>query len=107
MTKEIKWSERPIYHELKYKKGFYDKVIWPCCIEFGAKSSKMVTVRNNATYTTGKGTEYSVTSIRYDRVYPILTYRIDGKGRTDNGSDFETSVSWFAYNVAFDNPGKL
>lgn len=77
----------PVYHELKYVPGHYDKVFWPT--EDGHILIDMV-----STYTDSNGATIKVQAIFAGKKYPMVTYSVN------DGKRINTSLSWFAHNIA-------
>lgn len=77
----------PVYHELKYVPGHYDKVYWPT-------QDGQVTIKTGTTYTRPNGVVIKVEAIFEGKMYPMVSYSIN------DGKRVSTSLSWFAHNIA-------
>ncbi len=87
-------TKTPIFHELKYNPGQYERVYWPIHKSFGAPSDTTICIKNNSMFKSN-GAKIEVVSLFSGKKYPMIKYKIENEYTI-----YTTSIHWFAYNIA-------
>lgn len=81
----------PVYHELKFCPGSYERVYWPA----PTQKSGRICIKKDSRYIRPNGTIIQLTALFEGTLYPMANYKIG-----DQDKIYSTPLYWFAENIA-------